>query len=210
MLLGREGVYVEQNAQVLSGDVGANVSSPGPYLAEGSEVTIGIGADLLDPASRVLGDSVYLKDNSQVYDVYYNELGGLGEVLGEHHTPVQLPLVSAFPDVPMLTPGSQDFDVSQGGLLTLDAGSYGLLKARLGSRRPAFEWEPVAGATSYTLHVSTNDAFSKLLIKITVAGTAFGAPANLPLGKVLDRRVQANSINGPSAWSGVWSFLIVP
>lgn len=76
--------------------------------------------------------------------------------------------------------------------------------------RPAFDWEPVAGATSYTLHVSTNGTFSKLLIKVTVAGTAFGAPANLPLGKVLDRRVQANSINGPSAWSGVWSFLIVP
>jgi RHS repeat-associated protein len=133
VLLGIEGVHVEQNAQVLSGDVGANVSSPGPYLAEGSEVTIGIGVDLLDPASRVLGDSLYLKDNSQVYDAYYNELGGLGTVLGEHHTPVALPLVSAFPDVPAFTPGSQDFDVAQGGTLTLDAGSYGLLKARLGS-----------------------------------------------------------------------------
>ena len=48
-------------------------------------------------------------------------------------TPVWLPLVSAFPDVPSFTPGTQDFDVPQGGSLTLDPGSYGLLKARLGS-----------------------------------------------------------------------------
>jgi RHS repeat-associated protein len=133
VLLGKEGLWVEQNASVLSGDVGANVSSPGPYLAEGSEVTIGIGASMQDPASRVMGDSLYLKDNSEVYDVYYNELDGLGTVLGEHHTPVQLPLVSAFPDVPSFTPGTQDFDVPQDGSLTLDPGSYGLLRARNGS-----------------------------------------------------------------------------
>jgi RHS repeat-associated protein len=133
VLLGKEGLWVEQNGSVLSGDVGASVSSPGPYLAEGSEVTIGIGATMQDPASRVMGDSLYLKDNSEVYDVYYNELDGLGTVLGQHHTPVQLPLVSAFPEVPSFTPGTQDFDVPQDGSLTLDPGSYGLLKARNGS-----------------------------------------------------------------------------
>lgn len=133
VLLGSEGLYVKRNGSVLSGDVGANVSSPGPYLAEGSEVTIGIGATMQDPVSRVMGDSLYLKDNSEVYDVYYNELDGLGTVLGQHHTPVQPPLVSAFPEVPAFTPGTQDFDVPQDGSLTLDPGSYGLLRARNGS-----------------------------------------------------------------------------
>ena len=46
---------------------------------------------------------------------------------------MQLPLVSAFPEVPIFSPGTQNFDVPQGGSLSLDAGSYGLLKARLGS-----------------------------------------------------------------------------
>ncbi len=86
--------------------MGANVASAGPYLADGAETTIGIGASLLDPASRVLGDSVYLRDSSTVYDVYYNELTGLGTVLGQEHTPLDLPLVSAFPDVPAFSPGT--------------------------------------------------------------------------------------------------------
>jgi hypothetical protein len=51
VLLGQEGVWVEQNGQVLSGDVGANVASAGPYLADSAEVAIGIGADILDPAA---------------------------------------------------------------------------------------------------------------------------------------------------------------
>ena len=133
VVLGAEGVYLKQNATVVSGDVGANLASDGPYLAEGSEATVGIGVDFLDPDSRVLGDSVYLKDNAAVYDVYYNELDGLGDVLGEGHTPVALPLVAAFPDLPAFNPGTEDFDVPQGGALTLEPGSYGLLKARLNS-----------------------------------------------------------------------------
>jgi YD repeat-containing protein len=133
VLLGQEGVWVEQNGIVLSGDVGANVASGGPYLAEGSEVTIGIGARMQDPVSRVMGDSVYLKDNSQIYDAYYNVLNGLGDLLGQEYTSVELPLVSAFPDVPAFLPGTQNFDVPQNGSLSLDAGAYGLLKARNGS-----------------------------------------------------------------------------
>jgi len=133
VLLGSEGVWVEQNGVVVDGDVGANISSPGPYLAKGSEVTIGIGATILDPGSRVLGDSVYIKNGGQIYDVYYNELDGLGEVLGQQFTPLDLPLVGAFPDLPVFSPGAQSFDVPQNGSLTLDPGAYGLLKARMGS-----------------------------------------------------------------------------
>ena len=124
---------MEQNAAIRGGDVGANVSSTGPYLAEGSEVTIGLGAVVQDVGTRVMGDTVYLKDNSRVYDVYYNELAGLGDVLADRHTPVQLPLVSMFPDVPSFSPGSLNFDVPQNGSLLLDPGSYALLKARRGA-----------------------------------------------------------------------------
>jgi hypothetical protein len=134
VLLGEEGVWVEQNATVVSGDIGANTSSSGPYMAEGSEVIVGIGAVIQDAASRVMGDSVYVKNDARVYDVYYSELGGLGNIVGDHHTPLELPLVNFFPDVPAFLPGTQDFDVPQGGSLALDAGDYGLLRARLGSR----------------------------------------------------------------------------
>lgn len=133
VLLGEEGIYLKQNSTVVSGDLGANLSSDGPYLAGSQEVTVGLGVTLQDPASRVMGDSIKLKRNSQVYDVYYNELTGLGDVLGQQFTPLELPLISGFPVPPVAAPGTEDFDVAQNDSLTLDEGSYGLLKARLGS-----------------------------------------------------------------------------
>lgn len=133
VVLGQEGVHLEQGAVVVSGDVAANVASSGPFLAEGSEVTIGIGVDVLNPTSRVLGDTVTVRLGAQIYDVYYNELEGLGQVLGQQFTPLTLPVVSAFPTVPSFTPGTQNVNVPLGGSLTLDAGSYGLLKASAGA-----------------------------------------------------------------------------
>lgn len=132
-MLAHEGVHIEQNAVVVSGDVAANVASSGPFLAEGSEVTIGIGVDVLSPSSRVMGDNVYVRQGAQVYDVYYNSLGGQGQILSQQFTPLTLPVVSAFPPVPTFTPGTQNFNVPTGGSLTLDAGSYGLLKASAGA-----------------------------------------------------------------------------
>ncbi len=54
-------------------------------------------------------------------------------MLGQHFTPVQLPLVTALPEAPGFSPGTLDFDVPQGGAQTIDEGSYGLLKARKNS-----------------------------------------------------------------------------
>jgi len=133
VVLGQEGVWMRQDSIVHSGSIGANQASPGPYLSEGSEVTIGIGATLLDPTSTVMGDTVTVKDNATVYDVSYNEIGGLGDILGQQITPVTLPLVDAFPPFPTVTPGTQDFDVASQTTLTLDPGSYGTLQGRIDS-----------------------------------------------------------------------------
>jgi hypothetical protein len=133
VLLGAEGILLEQNVLVLSGDVGASLVSAGPFLAEGSEVTLGVGATVSDPESQVMGDSVYLSKNAQVSSVYYNELHGTGAVLGDRVSPFDLPLVAAFPNVPVFSPGTQDIDVRQNTSLTVDAGSYGLLRAHQGS-----------------------------------------------------------------------------
>lgn len=131
VLMGKEGAYLKQNSTVVSGDVGVNQQSAGPFLAGNEELTVGIGTTVQSPTVQVMGDSVKLKDNAQVYDVHYNEISGLGDILGQEFTPLALPLIPAFPPVPTFTPGTQDFDVPQGGTLTLDAGSYGLLKASL-------------------------------------------------------------------------------
>jgi hypothetical protein len=133
VVLGQEGIWLKQGASVTSGDIGANIDSEGPYLSDGVEVAIGYGVLFSDSSSRLMGDSIKLKDNAQVYDVYYNELSGLGDVLGEHHTPVDLPLVDAFPDVPSFAPGTEDVDVPKNGTRTLEPGSYGALDVRNGS-----------------------------------------------------------------------------
>lgn len=129
VVLGVDGVYLKQNASVTSGDVGAVNATSGPYLAGSQETTIGLAVTVL-AGSRVFGNSVKLKQGSTVGDVYTNDLSGNGTVTGSVFTPVLFPLDVALPAVPVAQPGVTYFDVAQGGSLTLDAGSYGLLKAR--------------------------------------------------------------------------------
>ncbi len=77
-----------------------------------------------------MGNTMRLKSGTMVHDVFVNTLKGPGIIQGTLTTPVTLPLVTALPPVPPVTPGTQDFDVSTDGTLSLDAGSYGVLKAR--------------------------------------------------------------------------------
>jgi hypothetical protein len=133
VVFGQEGVWLKENTDVLSGDVAANIASAGPYLADGSEVTIGQEVRFMDPVSRVMGDTVYLKQGSQVYDVYTNQLKGKGVLLGVSHTPLELPLVPQLPAVPSVNPGTQNFNLKKNGSLTLDAGSYGKLEGKNGA-----------------------------------------------------------------------------
>jgi hypothetical protein len=72
VVLGHEGIWVRQGSTVVSGDVGANVASVGPFLAGEQEVTLGRNVVVQDPGSRVLGDTMRLKNGSQVQDVFVN------------------------------------------------------------------------------------------------------------------------------------------
>jgi len=100
VVLGDEGIWVRQGSTVVSGDIGANVASAGPWLASDQEVTIGENVIVQDPTSRVMGDTMRLKTGSQVHDVYVNTLRGPGLIQGTLITPVTLPLVAALPPVP--------------------------------------------------------------------------------------------------------------
>ena len=114
VVLGEEGIFVRGHSTVLSGDVGANLASAGPFLSSDQEVTVGQNVIVQDPSSRVLGDTMQLKSGSQVYDVLVNTLKGPGLIQGTLTTPVSLPLVPSLPPVPLVTPGTQDFDVPSG------------------------------------------------------------------------------------------------
>ena len=127
--LGYEGIYLKQGATIVSGDVGANVSSSGPYLAGSQEVTVGKSVTIQSAASQVMGDSIKIKQNGEVYDTFYNDLSNNGTVLGTEYTPLALPLVESFPALPAFSPGTEEIFVAQGDSHTIDSGSYGLLDA---------------------------------------------------------------------------------
>ena len=133
VVLGNEGVWVRQGSTILSGDIGANQASVGPYLNGKQVVTIGHDVVVQSRDSRVVGDTVRLKSGSQVQNILVNTLLGPGLILGAVTTPVMLPLVAGMPAVPPVHPGSQDIDVPADGVLTLQAGRYGRLKARPGA-----------------------------------------------------------------------------
>ncbi|MBI3241005.1 MAG: hypothetical protein HYZ49_01765 [Chloroflexi bacterium] len=67
--------------------------------------------------------------------------------------------------------------------------------------RPLFDWVNVAGATSYTFQISTNQAFSPLLLNLNVSASAYTPTADLPRNTLLYWRVRANASAGPGAWS---------
>jgi len=127
--LGQEGIYLKHGATVVSGDVGANVAADGPYLSDDSEVVIGTHVTFLNASSRLMGDCVRVKENAEVYDVYANnlDLDGNTSLLGTYDTPLNLPIVPAFPEVPEFIPGTEKIEVKKGEVLVLEAGSYGSL-----------------------------------------------------------------------------------
>jgi glucodextranase-like protein/K319-like protein len=133
VVLGNEGVWVRQGSTILSGDVGANHASIGPYLNGEQEMTIGHDVVVQNSNSQILGDTVRLKSGSQIQNIVVNTLLGPGQILGTMTTPDRLPFVSEMPPIPLVHPGSQDIDIPAGGALTLEAGRYGRLKARPGA-----------------------------------------------------------------------------
>ena len=76
----------------------------------------------------------------------------------------------------------------------------------LPNRRPLFDWDDAAGASSYTLQISTVTNFATLLKNVSVAGSIYSMPSDLPANATLYWRVRANGVNGPSLWTNPWGF----
>ncbi|QQS46520.1 MAG: hypothetical protein IPM66_21890 [Acidobacteriota bacterium] len=130
VMLAREGLELDQGASIVSGDAGARASSSGPYLGNGVEVSIGMQVGMLDPASFLLGDSIFIRRGATVQNPSFNDLDNNGTALGTSVTPLDLALIPELPALPPVTPGTQNLAVGQNKRMTLDAGSYGDLVVR--------------------------------------------------------------------------------
>ncbi|MCB0139602.1 MAG: hypothetical protein KDE50_06795, partial [Caldilineaceae bacterium] len=119
------GVAFEQNSAVVRGDVGVNTTSSGPFLRNNVEASFSQNAQMQDPNSRVLADSIVVENKALIYNPSYNELTGKGTVNGTRTTPLVLPLRAGSPALPAIAAGTQAVTVN--GNQTLAAGSYGAL-----------------------------------------------------------------------------------
>jgi uncharacterized repeat protein (TIGR01451 family) len=73
------------------------------------------------------------------------------------------------------------------------------------TNRPTFDWDDASGATSYTVQISRNLAFTSLVGTYLVTPSIYTPTANLPANISLYWRVQSRGTNGPSAWSTIRS-----
>ncbi len=124
VVLGNEGVWIQHGSTILSGDIGANQVSTGPYLTGEQEITISQDVTVQNSDGQVMGNTVRLHNRSRIQHMAVNTVLGKGEVLGTVMTPLTLPLVSVMPPIPLVTPGEQDVNVPTGTFLTLQPGEY--------------------------------------------------------------------------------------
>jgi hypothetical protein len=75
--------------------------------------------------------------------------------------------------------------------------------------KPSFDWSDVVGASGYTIQVSLSNTFGSMAINATLKTPTsnYTAGINLLSGKTYYWRVRSNSLNGPSLWSTVETFM---
>ncbi|MGH7493304.1 MAG: hypothetical protein ACREOO_13055 [bacterium] len=125
-------VFLDQNADILSGNAGVNDQSPGPVLDSQVELAVGIGATT--PAGFVLkADRIRVKSGALVAsDVFCNELSNSGNITGDFTLSLELPLFSSLPPFHAAPAGTQHIEVDNNASISLAAGDYGDIVVRAG------------------------------------------------------------------------------
>lgn len=128
------GVWLEQNSEILSGNIGVNEISEPPFMDSGVELSIGISTGT--PAGYTIkANRIKVKMNATVNaDVYYNELENNGTLTGTLNTPLELPLFTTLPEFHTSTPGTENIVVPQNGEYTLTPGAYGEIQVKKNGR----------------------------------------------------------------------------
>ena len=119
VLLGFDETIVEQNVIINSGNVGVQ--------NENAQATIKRGTTFLDSNTALAGDIVKIELNANAQHVFFNNLILEGTVLGSQNTPLALPLVENFPDVPNLQSGTTSVSVAKDQTETLQPGSFDVI-----------------------------------------------------------------------------------
>jgi hypothetical protein len=124
------GVWLEQNSEVLSGNIGVNEIGLPPFMDSDVEMSIGISTET--PAGYTIkANRIKVKQGATVNaDVYYNELENNGTIAGSLSSPLELPLFTTLPEFHTSTPGTENIVVPQNGEYTLTPGAYGDIQVK--------------------------------------------------------------------------------
>lgn len=131
VVLAQEGAALDLGTAA-TGSVGARIVSPGPFLANNAELSLGQDVNVTDPTSFVLGDSLAVGFRTRVPNPGYNTLNNPNNaaiLTGATATPFTPTLMPTLPALPTITPGTQAVNVAQYARATISAGSYGALTA---------------------------------------------------------------------------------
>jgi hypothetical protein len=123
-LFASHSLWLEQNSEVLSGNIGVNDAGSPPFLDSQVELSIGIGTTT-SVNNTIKANRVKVKQSSAVNgNVYYNELENNGTITGTLNTPLVLPIVPSLPEFRTASIGTQNINVPQNEEYTLQPGSY--------------------------------------------------------------------------------------
>ena len=122
VIFGFDEVDLEKEVTVISGNVGVQNKK--------SEVEIDDKVIFEDPNSALVGDKVEIGKKAVVQDVYYNKLKNKGQILGTENTPLALPIIDRFPNLPEFIPADESIRVEKDQTLSLPAGNYDEIKVK--------------------------------------------------------------------------------
>ncbi|MCC6810658.1 MAG: hypothetical protein IT381_24725 [Deltaproteobacteria bacterium] len=184
VLIAETSVAIDDSASVTGGDVGARAVTPGFV-----ELSVGAHSRI---QKQLFGDSVELRDQVNVGDIFTNKLTKFGNVV--HGQLFDFKIPPRLPPVVVSTPGTQSISVHQHDPLTLTPGKY--LDIRVKTKGSL----TLEGGT-YELRTLRLDNFATLTTKdfvslrvqgrVSVAKEATIGPA--PGGRAGDLRINVNA-----------------
>ncbi len=138
------------------GDMSVVNAAFGPSLAEGLELAVGSDATL-DGSLRA--NRIRLNVRSTIIgNASYNNLVGSGTVVGNHVSPLALPLPVTIPALPVVNPGTQAVTVGNSQSATLAEGAYGAVTVQSGNGSVTTRLTLTGGVYHFTSLTLGNDA----------------------------------------------------
>ncbi len=129
VVLVENSVRLREGATIRGADVGVIRTGPGPVLGD-ARATVGQGVRI-DPSNDLAAESVRLRQDSVVGDIFTSSLVGSGESRGAVYPfPASMPTL---PPAGTVTAGSQPISLAQNVRQRLAPGAYGAVLLRAGS-----------------------------------------------------------------------------